>query len=175
MINKWARWLGKTQRPYTFALNEKHVLFEFASIWCSCLTFPPWWARTTPAKGVRASRSRPAVLRQVWGRYEQQLGGLNAGFEAESGYQEHSLLKSYKEQGLPPLEQHVTQQGHGWNSRGHCAELVCNIPSSSYVYMWRRQLGLGKACFSEKVLGPSISHPMSSCISCCSQLVSPRH
>lgn len=118
---------------------------------------------------------RPAVLRQVWGRYEQQLGGLNAGFEAESGYQEHSVLKSYKEQGLPPLEQHVTQQGHGWNSRGHCAELVCNIPSSSHVYMWRRQLGLGKACFSEKVLGPSISHPMSSCISCCSQLVSPRH
>lgn len=53
------------------------------------------------------------------------------GFESESGYPEHSMPKSHEGQDLPPLEQHVTQQGHGWYLLGHCAELVSNVPSRS--------------------------------------------
>lgn len=53
------------------------------------------------------------------------------GFESESEYQEHSVPKSHEGQGLPPLEQQVTQQGHEWHLLGHWAELVPNIPSRS--------------------------------------------
>lgn len=55
----------------------------------------------------------------------------DTGFESESEYQEHSVPKSHEGQGLSPLEQQVTQQGHGWPLLGHWEELVSKIPSRS--------------------------------------------
>lgn len=79
MISKWSGWLGKMQRPYTFAWNEKHVLFAFC-ISYGAAAWPFHHGEPVPdlSKVHVPPGDRPAVLRQVWGR-KQQLGGLKHG------------------------------------------------------------------------------------------------
>lgn len=121
---------------------------------------------------------RPAVLRQVRGRQWTAIGRTQTWALSQSQSIRSTVCPNH-------MRDRVC---HPWSSRWHSKDMsgiywvtgqsLCPISQADpHVYMCRRQHGLGKGCFSEKasVLGPSISHPMSSCISCCSQLVCPRH
>lgn len=121
---------------------------------------------------------RPAVLWQVWGRWWTATGRTQTWALSQSQDIQRTACPNHVRDGICHLWSST------WHSRGMGGIYWVTVQSSSptsqvdpRACMWRRQRGLGKSCLSEKAsaLGPSISRPMSSCISCCSQLVSPRH
>lgn len=116
--------------------------------------------------------------RQVWGR-QQQLGGLRHGLWVRvrvAGARRAQI--TWGTGSVTSGDTHDTA-GTWLVFAGSLGRAHVQYPKQIHesTCAGRKQCGLGKACFSEKasVREPSISRPMSSCISCCSQLVSPGH
>lgn len=76
MISKWARWLGKMQRPYTLAWNEKHVLFAFCINMVQLLDLS---TMVSPDHTCQRCMCLQVTDLQSWGRWWTAIGRTQCG------------------------------------------------------------------------------------------------
>lgn len=159
MISKWARWLEKMHRLYaSFAWNEKHILLAFRISTVQLLGL-------STMVGLYHTCQRWMCLQvtdlQSCGRSEagdeQQLRGLRHGLWVSQDICS-TACPNHEGRGLPPLEQHMTQQGHGCIYWGHCAELVSNIPSRSMWLLVRKAAWFRKSLLFRESLSTWAVH-----------------